>query len=117
MVTPAEEIIKKAYEAFNARNIDAVLLSMHPQVHWPNGWQGGYVKGHNEVKDYWTRQWKELDPNVVPVSIKQLQDGRFEAEVKQVVKDLQGNLLMDTVIKHIYTLENNLITTMVIEKQ
>jgi hypothetical protein len=33
---------------------------MDADVHWPNGWEGGYVEGHDEVRDYLTRQWKEL---------------------------------------------------------
>lgn len=60
--------INQAYAAFNTRNMDAVLMFMHPYIHWPNGWEGGYVIGHNGIKDYWTRQWKELNPRVVPVA-------------------------------------------------
>ena len=41
-------LITRAYEAFNARDIDALLSLMHPDVHWPNGWEGGYVEGITE---------------------------------------------------------------------
>lgn len=110
------ELIQQAYAAFNARDIDTVLKLMHPNVNWPNDWEGGYVKGHDEVRDYWTRQWKEIDPTVEPVAFKEKQDGSFEVEVHQVAKELQGNVLFDGIVKHIYTIENGLIKSMEIEK-
>ena len=115
-MTPYDQLIKQAYDAFNARNIDAVLLLMHADVHWPNGWEGGYVNGHDQVRDYWTRQWKEIDPHVAPISIEAREDGRIEVEVHQVVKDLTGNLLLDGTVQHIYTIENKLIKNMEIQK-
>src|SRR6266404_555254 len=30
-------VLKKAYDAFNARDIDAALATMQPDVEWPNG--------------------------------------------------------------------------------
>lgn len=109
------EIIKKAYEAFNAIDIDKVLSFMHPQVKWPNGWEGGFVYGHNAVREYWTRQWKELDPIVVPVSINEQNNEQAEVEVHQLVKDLKGNILADEIVKHIYFFEKGYITAMEIE--
>ena len=35
------------YAAFNARDIDAALAGMHPEVDWPNGWEGGRVHGRD----------------------------------------------------------------------
>ncbi|MGZ3840252.1 MAG: nuclear transport factor 2 family protein [Flavisolibacter sp.] len=116
MVTQYEDLIKKAYAAFNARDIDAVLSVMHPAVHWSNGWEGGYVIGHEEVRNYWIRQWKELDPNVEPIGFSEREDGSLEVEVHQKVKDLQGNLLFDGTVKHIYRIESSLIRRMDIEK-
>jgi nuclear transport factor 2 (NTF2) superfamily protein len=110
-----QDLLKKAYDAFNARNIDAVLMLMHPDVHWPNGWEGGYVDGHEQVRDYWTRQWKEIDPHVEPVSYKEAGDGRIEVKVRQLVKDLQGKLLSDSMVNHIYIIEDTLIKSMEIE--
>ena len=111
-----QHLIEEAYAAFNARDIDAVLKIMHPEVNWPNGWEGGYVKGHDEVRSYWTRQWKELNPRVEPVAFKEKQDEQIEVEVHQTAKDQQGNVLFDGIVKHIYTIENGLIKNMEIEK-
>lgn len=116
MTSQHRALIEKAYSAFNARDIDAVLTLMHPNVRWPNGWEGGYVTGHDEVRAYWTRQWKEVDPIVEPISIKDTSDGLVEVEVHQTAKDLQGKILFDGMVKHIYTIKNGLIENMEIEK-
>lgn len=115
MTTVAENIIRNAYDAFNNRNIDGVLLVMQPDVQWPNGWEGGYMQGHNAVRDYWTRQWKEINPRVTPVSFKETSDSRTEVTVHQVVKEMQGTVLLDGMVKHIYTIKNGLIAKMEIE--
>jgi nuclear transport factor 2 (NTF2) superfamily protein len=116
MPAPYETIINKAYEAFNARDIDGVFTVLQPDVHWPNGWEGGYVEGYEQVRDYWTRQWAELNPHVEPIQFTELPDGRIETIVQQTVKDIEGNLLLDGPIKHVYTITDGLITTMEIVK-
>jgi ketosteroid isomerase-like protein len=58
-MTDERDVLTRAYAAFNARNIDAVLAAMHPDVDWPNGWEGGRVRGHDQVRDYWTRQGRQ----------------------------------------------------------
>ena len=78
MIHDYKNIINQAYDAFNARDIDKVLSFMNQDVHWPNGWEGGYVEGHSEVREYWTRQWKEIDPNVKPISFEENERGQIE---------------------------------------
>ena len=109
-------LIHRAYDAFNIRDIDAVLSLMHEDVLWPNGWEGGYVKGHDEVRDYWTRQWKVLNPTVTPVSFKERADGKMQVLVHQVVKDIQDKVIFDGNIHHTYLIKDELIKSMEIEK-
>lgn len=116
MISNHKDLIQQAYASFNRRDIDAAVSLMTSDVQWPNGWEGGYVQGHQEVRDYWTRQWKELDPTVVPVSIKELPDGRIEVEVQQTVRDRQGHLLFEGRVLHLYTFEAGKITHMEIKK-
>ena len=49
MTTQYQDLIKKAYSAFNRRDIYTVLSTFHPEDHWSNGWEGGYVNGYDEV--------------------------------------------------------------------
>ena len=115
MDTP-HHLIQQAYAAFNARNIPAVLATLHPQVRWARAWEGDYATGHNEVRNYWQRQWQELDPHVEPTSIRELPDGRLEVTVHQVVKDKQGTLVFEGPVKHVYTLQEGLLQQMDIEQ-
>lgn len=108
-------LIKKAYAAFNARDMDTALSTMHPDVQWPKAFEGGYVSGHTEIRTYWTRQWTEINPNVEPVAFNQRQDGTVEIRVHQIVKNLEGNLMFDGTVKHIYTLQDGLLRRMDIE--
>jgi hypothetical protein len=115
MEKQVRNLFEKAYAAFNARDIDTALSTMHPEVQWPRAFEGGYVSGHNEVRSYWTRQWTEINPRVEPVAFNKRQNGTFEIAVHQIVKDLQGKLLFDGTVKHIYTLQNDLLRRMEIE--
>jgi hypothetical protein len=109
------ELLTGAYRDFNARRIDAVLARMSPAVEWPNGMEGGFVYGHEGVRAYWTRQWSMIDPHVEPVRIEPDEAGRMVVEVHQVVRDLSGNLLLDTTVHHAYRIGEGLIERMDIE--
>lgn len=115
MANQFSEIIKKAYTAFNERNIDNALSTMQPDVQWSKAWEGGYISGHKEIKEYWTRQWTEINPKVEPVGFNERENGSLEVSVHQNVKDLQDNIVFDGIVKHIYSFENGLIKTMDIE--
>jgi len=111
------DIITKAYIGFNNRNIDAVLALMDANVRWPKAFEGDYVAGQEAVREYWTRQWSEINPKVEPASITERADGKIEVEVNQMVKDLNGTILFDGKVNHVYTLENGLITVMDVEAE
>jgi hypothetical protein len=108
-------LIKKAYSAFNSRDINTALSTFHSDVQWPKAFEGGYVSGHDEIRRYWTRQWSEINPNVEPIGFNERQNGTLEVSVHQTVKDLQGNLLFDGAVKHIYTIQDDLLRKMDIE--
>ncbi|HEY5390790.1 MAG TPA: nuclear transport factor 2 family protein [Hanamia sp.] len=110
-----QNLVKKAYAAFNSRDIDTALSTFHTGVQWPKAFEGGYVTGHDEIRKYWTRQWSEINPNVDPIGFHERHDGTIEVTVHQIVKDLQGNLIFDGTVKHIYTLQDELLRRMDIE--
>ena len=109
------ELLEAVYRDFNARRLEAVLARMHPDVVWPNGWEGGFVHGHEGVRDYWTRQWAVLDPHVEPVEISVDERGRWVVKVHQVVHDREGKLLSDKIVYHAYHISDSLIERMDIE--
>ncbi len=111
-MSPDFDLIRRAYAAFNVRDIDGALSAMHPDVRWPNGMEGGVLVGHEAVRAYWTRQWRTLDPHVEPVGMQRKHDGHVVVTVHQVVHDPAGALLVDQRIEHVYTLRAGLIAQM-----
>ena len=103
------EFLRRVYERFNARDIEGVLVSLHGDVMWANGQDGGYVHGREGVRSYWTRQWAMIDPHVVPLEFSTGPDGETVVEVHQTVRDLGGKLLADKQEGHIFRIEDGLI--------
>jgi ketosteroid isomerase-like protein len=111
------EILRQAYTDFNARNIEAIISCMVPDVAWANGMEGGHVHGKDAVRSYWTRQFQTLNPHVEPVRIQPDRNGNWVVEVHQVVHDSKGNLLIDTTVYHTYQFRDGLIARMDIAQQ
>jgi hypothetical protein len=103
------------YEAFNRRDIDAVLAKMSDDVDWPNAWKGGRLVGRESVRDYWTAQWAEIDPRVEPLSVNERSDGTLAVRVKQVVRSPDGELLAEGEVVHGYRMRGGLIARMDVE--
>jgi len=110
------EPLTTAYEAFNARDIERALATMHPAVEWPNGMEGGWLHGHDAVRAYWTRQWGMIDPHVEPRRFSTAEPGRVVVDVHQVVRDRAGTIVTDQMFQHVYDIENGLIRRMEIRK-
>lgn len=109
------EFFEELYRQFNAREIENVLSKTHDDVKWANGMEGGFVYGHDAVREYWTRQFSLVNPRVEPQIIET--DGDVSTiTVHQTVKDLDGNLLSDATVKHIFHLENDLVKTFELEE-
>ncbi len=103
------DLLKHVYDRFNARDMETVLAAMHEDVTWANGMEGGHVHGREGVRSYWTRQWAMINPHVEPVGFSTTPDGEIVVEVHQIVRDLEGNLLVDQMVGHIFRLEDGFI--------
>ena len=105
-------LIAQAYSAFNRRDIDSALALMSENVSWPKASEGGRVVGKEEIRSYWTRQWKEFDPHVEPLEVIDREGGITDVKVHQLVKSLGGDVLSDSEVWHVYTIANGLIERM-----
>lgn len=112
----AEAQLREVYAAFNARDLDAVLARTAADVDWPNAWEGGRVHGHEGIRDYWRRQWATIDPSVEPTGFEARADGRIAVSVHQLVRDLDGNLLAENDVRHVYSFRDGLVTRMDVEE-
>lgn len=111
-----QSFIRQLYQDFNARHVDAVLAHLHTDVAWPNGWEGGYVTGHDSVRAYWLRQWQQIDPTVEPLAVDVRADGSVVVKVRQIIRGLTGQLVSDTQLNHVYHIDTGKVRTMVIER-
>jgi len=103
------EFLRRIYERFNARDIEGVLACLHEDVLWANGQDGGHVRGRQGVRSYWTRQWTTIDPHVEPVGFSSGERGETVVEVRQIVRGLDGKLLVDKQVGHVFRIEDGLI--------
>jgi ketosteroid isomerase-like protein len=111
--TAVEELLRRAYRAFNERDVEAVLVTMHAEVDWPNAWEGGRVAGRDAVVVYWTRQFEAISSTVEPLSFEQEDDGAIAVGVHQTVDDARtGERLSEGTVTHRYRIEDGLIARM-----
>jgi hypothetical protein len=108
----ARTMIEQAYTAFNKRDIDGALALMTEDVSWPRASEGGKVVGKEEIRAYWTRQWGEFDPYVEPLAIAGQDGGKIRVRVHQLVKSLEGDVLSDSEVLHVFTVNSGLIAAM-----
>jgi hypothetical protein len=68
------------------------------------------------VHAYWTRQWGLIDPQVEPLGFEEQEADCVLVKVHEVVRDLQGAVLADRVICHVYAFEGDLVRRMEIRE-
>ena len=85
---------------------------MSESVSWPKASEGGRVVGKEEIRAYWSRQWKEFNPHVEPIEVIDRGTGKINVRVHQLVKSLAGEVLSNSEVWHGYTIANGLIERM-----
>ncbi|MBE7218908.1 MAG: nuclear transport factor 2 family protein [Caulobacteraceae bacterium] len=108
-------MVRRLYAGFNARDIPAVLALLDARVAWADGMHGGHLHGREAVAAYWAKQWAAIQPDVQPLEIDMRGDREVAVEVRQVVRDLEGGLLLDETVRHVFRIEDGLVTRFDIE--
>ena len=116
MPASVHNFFHELYKNFNDRKIDSVISQMTENVKWANRMEGGYVYGHNGVREYWSRQFKMISSNVTPLEI-EVKNGTVKIKVHQVVHDLNGKLLADEMVYHFFYLSDNKIAEFDVEEK
>jgi hypothetical protein len=104
------QFLQNLYDAFNKREIETIISLMRPDVKWANGLEGGFVYGRDAVREYWTNQFKIIQPEVETLNFETDEKNRNIVTVHQTIRDLQGNLLAEATVQQIFTIENGLIS-------
>ncbi|HEV7644753.1 MAG TPA: hypothetical protein VGO50_12475 [Pyrinomonadaceae bacterium] len=80
-----------------------------------NGMQGGFINGREAVREYWAKQFEFISPHLEPVKFETDDGGRDIVSNHQIVRDLEGNVLLDKTVRHIFTIKNGLVEVFEIE--
>jgi hypothetical protein len=105
-----QQFLQNLYDAFNQREIETIISLMRPDVKWANGLEGGFVYGRDAVREYWTNQFKAIQPELETLKFETDENNRNIVTVHQIIRDLQGNLLADAKVQQIFTIEDGLIS-------
>ena len=105
-----QQFLQNLYDAFNKRKIETIISLMRSDVKWANGLEGGFVYGRDAVREYWTNQFKDIQPELETLKFETDEKDRNIVTVHQIIKDLQGNVLADATVQQIFTIEDGLIS-------
>ena len=105
-----QQFLQNLYDAFNKREIETIISLMRSDVKWANGLEGGFVYGRYAVREYWTNQFKDIQPELETLKFETDEKNREVVTVHQIIKDLQGNMLADMTVQQIFTIEDGLIS-------
>ena len=105
-----QQFLQNLYEAFNKGEIETIISVMHPDVKWANGVEGGFVYGRDAVREYWTNQFKNIQPELETLKFETDEKNRNVVTVHQIIRDLQGNVLADATVQQIFTIEDGLMS-------
>ena len=105
-----QQFLQNLYDAFNQREIETIISLMRPDVKWANGLEGDFVYGRDAVREYWTNQFKAIQPELETIKFETDDNNRNVVTVHQIIKDLQGNVLADATVHQIFTIEDGLIS-------
>jgi ketosteroid isomerase-like protein len=112
MAPDTEAMLRRTYEAFNRKDLDTFLAAAHPDVDWPNVLVGSRVIGVGDIRSWWERQFRAIDPQLHVLSITEDDDGAAVVRVRQVVRFVSdGEVLLDEIVQHVCTFRDGLIKT------
>jgi hypothetical protein len=102
-----EAFLRRVYEAFNRKDVETVLAAASPEVDWPNVLTGQRVTGLGDIREFWDRQFRAIDPQLEPLSITGGDNGTVVVRIHQVVTFVSdGAVIVDAVVDHIFTFDD-----------
>jgi SnoaL-like domain len=106
------ELLKRLYAAFNEQDIEGALEVIHHDAVWANGMEGGLLNGHQDIREYWLRQWSYITWHVRPMHFEMNDLENIVVDVHQILRDLSGSIVSIRNLQHIFQIEEGLIKKM-----
>src|SRR3990167_676297 len=107
-----EGLLTRLYEAFNRKDIEAVLVFAHPDVVWHSLFDNTWLRGQEAVRDMWLRQFATINPEMTLISFTPLEDGRARVLISYVIRSLDGKIFTEEVATNTYSFKDGLIIGM-----
>lgn len=108
------ELIGRMYDAYNGRDLEALIALVSPDVNWPD--DDNRLHGRAAVGDYWSRQWARIRTHDEVLGLADLGPGRTAVRISQVVRDLNGAIVSTGAFLHIFELRDGLVERMDVRK-
>lgn len=100
--------LERLYDANQRRDFEAFRALVHPRLEWPDVTRGGTLASPEAVREYWEYNDRGLRIELTPVKAEIDDEGRIVVLANQVVWNLAGKLWSDLMIRHRYTLRDDL---------
>ena len=107
-----EALLTGLYEAFNRKDIEAVVSVLHPEVSWPNLFGEGRLQGHEAMREMWRDQFSKIDPEATPIAFTPLRDDAVKVLISYVVRTLDGRVFTEEIATNTYQFRDGLIIGM-----
>ncbi|MBO9707588.1 MAG: nuclear transport factor 2 family protein [Caulobacter sp.] len=110
-----QALLAPFYEAYNRRDIPAALRFLTPDVDWPDLAEGGRLIGAEALAASWKRNVRSIQVEMAPFAYGVASDNRLVADLVMTVHNLRGQLWSETLVRHLFTLHDGLISRMDVE--
>jgi ketosteroid isomerase-like protein len=113
-VTAGQDLLRQAYAAYSAQDLDGLLAMVSDDVDWPDG-AGGRLTGKTALRSYWVVQWTHTRTHDEPAAFTDRPDGTVEVFVDQVVRSLSGSVVSTGSFRHLLRIEGAQISRLDVE--
>lgn len=103
-------LLLRFYKALDAKDVDAVMALLHPDVNFPDQLDGTRLQGTAAVRAYYERAFGLISAESTPTAFHPRRDGSLEVRVHHHVTSLAGGLWHDGPVDYSFQFRDGLIS-------
>jgi len=107
-----EKLLRDMFAAFSAKDIETALKPLRSDVDWPIELGKVRIHGRDAVREYWNDVWLGMNADLEPIRFTMETDKRVVVESRQRIYDDTGRVLVDHLVRFIFTFRDGLISRM-----